>query len=66
MRYFGYFNEIQTSVVIDPDASVQNFWLFYKVDFDFDPKTSIHPCELFANPQKIDDKKYLLQRSRQD
>jgi hypothetical protein len=47
--------EIQTSVVIDHDASIQSFWLFYQVDFDVDPKTSIQPCELFyhhANPQK--------------
>jgi hypothetical protein len=47
--------EIQSSDVIDPDASVHDFRLFYKVDFDFDAKTSIHPCELFyhhVNPQK--------------
>jgi hypothetical protein len=31
------------------------FYLFYKVDFDFDPKTLIHPSEFpyrHANPQK--------------
>jgi hypothetical protein len=30
--------EIQYYVVIDPDASIQDFLLVYKVDFDFDPK----------------------------
>jgi hypothetical protein len=47
--------EIQTSVVLDLDASVKSFLLFYQVDFDFDPKTSIHPFDLFynhVNPRK--------------
>jgi hypothetical protein len=57
---------IQAYVVVDPDASVQKFLLLYKVDFDFDPKISIHLCYLFyhhANPQKIDVGKHWFQRS---
>jgi hypothetical protein len=60
--------KIQTSIIIDPDASVQNFLLFYKVDFNLDPETSIHPCELFyhhTNPhKKYDVRKQLFQRSK--
>jgi hypothetical protein len=38
--------EIQISIIIDSDSSIHNFLLFYKVDFDFNTKTSIHPCDL--------------------
>jgi hypothetical protein len=37
------------------DDSVQEIWQYYDVNFDFDPKTPLQPCELFyhhANPQK--------------
>jgi hypothetical protein len=39
-----------------PDGSVQNFWKFYEVDFDFDLKIPFHPHDLFcqhANLQKF-------------
>jgi hypothetical protein len=53
--------EIQTSVVLDLDASVKSFLLFYQVDFYFDPKTSIHPFDLFYN--HVNPRKKMMSRS---
>jgi hypothetical protein len=35
------------SEVWTPDGSIQEFWKFYNVDFDFDPKTSFNSYVLF-------------------
>jgi hypothetical protein len=36
-----------------PDGSVQEFWKFYEVDFDFDSKTPFHPHDLFCQQANL-------------
>jgi hypothetical protein len=41
--------KIQTIVVLGSDGSINDFWEFYKVEFDFGRKTSFHPYDMFCH-----------------
>jgi hypothetical protein len=35
-------------VVVYHGDSIQDFWLSYRVEFGFGPKTTFYPCDLFC------------------
>jgi hypothetical protein len=62
--------KFQIVVVFDLDASVHDFWEFYKVESEsgFGPETSFHPYDLFFRhtnlQKKINVGRHLFQRSK--